>query len=260
MPSPFPGMDPYLESPAHFPDFHDRFINTLSEVIADTLPDEYFARIREDVVLLGPDESSYQIQPDVLVASDPTFSGGDARRGTTATLEPVVVPNLIRLDPHTAHSVEVIRLRDSKVVTVVEVLSPSNKSSDGRGLYTSKRNRILQQPDVNLVEVDLLRAGRRIQLAKPLPEGHYFALVSRADRRPDCDVYAWRVRDPLPVIPIPLDAPTPDASADLASAFSTAYERGRYRRLVRYADAPARPAFAPADAEWVSSVARAAVQ
>jgi len=96
------------------------------------------------------------------------------------------------------------------------------------------------------VEIDLLRAGQRIALNKPLPPAHHYAFVSRSDRRPDCDVYHWSVRDPLPKIPVPLRPGTPDASADLAEAFAMAYKRGRYRRMVRY-DQP--------DLEWVASTA-----
>jgi hypothetical protein len=253
-------MDPYLESPAHWSDFHDRFINTLCETIADTLPDEYFARICEDVVLLEPDDIRFQMQPDVLVGSDsPSHVSGGTGRGA-ATLEPTTLANVIPLDPRTERAIEVIRLPDAEVVTAVEVLSPTNKHGDGRGIYTEKRNRILRGREVSLVEIDLLRAGRRIQLAKPLPVGHYYALVSRADRRPDCDVYAWTVRDPLPAIPIPLRAPHPDAAADLAKAFATAYERGRYARMVRYAGPPAAPALSADDAAWAASIANTPVR
>lgn len=260
MPSPFPGMDPYIESLAQWPDFHGRFINTLCETIADLLPEPYFARIQEDVVLLEPEPTApaFKVQPDVLVAA--AHGPRPARAGGVATLEPATLPNLIQLDPHITYFIEVVRLPEAKAVTVVEVLSPTNKQGGGRGMYTHKRSRILQTDEVNLVELDLLRAGRRIQLAVPFPRGDYHALVSRADRRPVSEVYSWSVRDPLPTIPIPLPPPTPDAAADLGRAFAMAYERGRYGRLVRYQEPPPAPAFSPEDAEWVSSQAKAAAR
>jgi hypothetical protein len=249
-------MDPYIESPVHWPDFHVTFINTLRETIADTLPDTYFARIQEDAVLLEPEPPAYKVVPDVLVGADaPDRAGVTSAPSGVATLEPATLPNVVALDPHIEYYIEIVRMPAAKVVTVVEVLSPTNKQGDGRGLYTNKRGRLLRTSDVNMVEIDLLRAGRRIQLGKPLPAGHYHAFVSRADSRPDCQVYSWTVRNKLPTLPIPLRAPTPDASADLARAFELAYQRGRYGRLVRYAEPPPPPAFSPEDADWVASLA-----
>jgi hypothetical protein len=250
-------MDPYIESPVHWPDFHGRFINALSETISETLPEAYFARIQEDAVLLEPVPPAYMVIPDVLVGADaPDRTAAKSVTSGVAVLEPTTLPNLVALDPHVEYFIEIIRMPEAEVVTVVEVLSPTNKQGEGRGLYTNKRGRLLQTESVNLVEIDLLRAGRRVQLAKPLPPAHYYAFVSRADRRPDCQVYRWNVRHKLPSIPIPLRAPTPDASADLARAFEMAYQRGRYGRMIRYGEPPPPPAFSPDDAAWVDSLAR----
>lgn len=81
---------------------------------------------------------------------------------------------------------------------------------------------------MHLIEVDLIRAGPRLKLNRPLPAGDYFAFLSRADRRPECDVYAWTVRDALPALPIPLRTPDGDIPVDLAAAFRMTYDRGRY--------------------------------
>ena len=80
-------------------------------------------------------------------------------------------------------------------------------------------------------------------MSRPFPAGDYHALVSPADRRPNCDVYSWTVRHRLPIIPIPLRAPTPPSHADLSRAFAMAYERGRYGRMVRYDEPPPAPSF-----------------
>lgn len=252
---PFPGMDPYIESPVQWPDFHGRFINTLCEAIADTLPEPYFARIAEDVLLLEPEPPASKVVPDVLVGADRPGMYKGAMGSVAATLEPTTLDNVVALDKHTVYSIEIVRLPNAEVVTVVEVLSPTNKLGGGRTFYADKRARILLS-EANLVEFDLLRAGRRIPMAKPYPPGHYHALVSRSERQPKCDVYSWTVRDPLPKVPIPLRAPVPDASADLAAAFAAAWQRGRYDRFIRYADPPPPPDFTPADADWVVSVAR----
>ena len=248
-------MDPYLEGPAQWPDFHSTFIHALRETIASVLPEPYFARVQEDVLLLEPDPPAYKAIPDVLVGSTgPRPPGGPAG---AATLEPTVLEHAVVLDRRTEHFIEIVRMPEAEVVTVVEVLSPANKMGGGRAFYADKRTRILHG-EANLVELDLLRAGRRMPMSKPYPPGHYYALVSRSPNQPKCEVYSWSVRDRLPPIPIPLREPTADATADLAAAFDVAWQRGRYDRFIKYAEPPPAPAFGPEDAEWVAATARSA--
>jgi hypothetical protein len=252
--SPFPGVDPYVESPAFWKDFHGRIINSLSEVLLETLPDNYFALIEEDVLLLEPDlDRDKQITPDVLVGTDPLLAGSPNSALAVAEIEPVTLNNVEFVDLPTQRYIEIVRLPDRKVVTVIEVLSATNKS-DGRGAYLDKRQRLLRQP-VNLVEIDLLHAGRRIALTKPLPPNHYYALVSRSAERPKCSVYGWSVRQKCPKIPVPLLPSDGDALADLGKAFEWSYVRGRYDRLIRYDDNPPPPRFPAEDMEWVASIA-----
>lgn len=261
MPSPFPGMDPHLESPTHWSDLHARFINVLSEVIADRLPNNYFARLGEDVVMIQPEIPIRQgREPGVLVARDPARAGGNAAAVIGgARHQPMTLTNVEFLDPHTEAFIEIIRLPDQEVITVLALLSPTNKSGDGRGFYLEKRQQFLRQK-IHIVELDLIRAGRRLTLDRPLPTGDYYALLSRSNRRPDCDVYFWTVRDPLPVLPIPLLAPDADVEIDLGDAFRIAYSRGHYDRLVRYDQPPPAPSFAGDDAEWVTRVAESVLK
>jgi hypothetical protein len=253
-------MDPYLESPTHWSDFHARFVNVLSETIADRLPNNYFARLGEDVVLIAPETPVGQSrEPDVLVSRNLARLGGV---GATAVIggircAPTTLENIERLDPHTETFIEILRLPDQEVVAVLELLSPTNKYGDGRGFYMEKRKQLLHQK-VHVIELDLIRAGRRLPLSRPLPPGDYYAYVSRADRRPSCDVYPWTIRTPLPVLPIPLLTPDPDIEVDLQSAFNVAYQRGRYDRLVKYDEPPPPPSFAGDDAEWVARIAAGA--
>jgi len=255
MPSPFPGMDPYIESPTHGSDFHHRFIGSLSEVISAAVPDRYYARIGEDVVLIEPELPLRQGRvPDVLVTRDTGRAGSVIEAATPESrIKPATLANIEFIDPHTETFIEVLRLPEQEVVAVIEILSPTNKSGDGRGFYIEKRQQLLRQK-VHIVEIDLIRAGKRIQLDRPLPAGDYYVFVSRGDRRPQCEVYAWTVRDPLPPLPIPLSAPDPDAEIDLGEAFGVAYQRGRYERLVKYDQPPPPLSFPQAVAEWVSQV------
>ena len=91
-------------------------------------------------------------------------------------------------------------------------------------------------------------------LSKPLPSADYYALISRAQARPNCEVYHWSLRDPLPTIPIPLRAPDPDISVDLGKVFRETYERGRYARMLYYTRPPVAQ-LTRKDAQWATGVA-----
>jgi hypothetical protein len=123
--------------------------------------------------------------------------------------------------------------------------------NEGRGEYLQKRRQILDQP-IHLVEIDLLLSGSRIRLGAPFPPGDYYALVSRADQRDNCDVYVWSVRHPMPTIPIPLAQTDPDIPLDLATVAVRAYDQGRYSRLVNYVIPIDLTSLAPADREWAA--------
>ncbi len=237
MPSPFPGMDPYLEDPAFWSDFHASFITYWRDALSDCLPDHYEARIDEKVRLVevAPPRRKL-IEPDVaLTQRAPSGTPPPAPAGV-ATLEPVTVPLAIEEETHERY-IEILHRTERTLVAVLELLSPANKEEPGRSDYLAKRNALLRHP-VHLVEVDLLIGGRRLPPEDALPPGDYYALVSRADRRPDCSVYAWPLRHPLPAIPIPLLPPDLDVWLDLAAVFATTYERGRYARSLNYAAAP----------------------
>jgi hypothetical protein len=253
MASAFPGMDPYLEGPAWWPDFHTRFVNTLSESIADRLPEGYQATLNEQVVLIEPDpDDERDIEPDVTVIRSPGAPSAPRSSGL-GVLEPQTIPNIVRLDPHREVYIE-LRYGDQDVVTLIELQSPSNKSGAGRGQYVQKRDSLLQRR-VNIFELDLLRGGTRLKLARALPKGDYFAFISRGDRWPDCQVYAWSVRDPLPTLPVPLKSSDSDIQLPLAEAFSEAYRRGHYANRIRYNAYPPPPAFSTDDARWVREMA-----
>jgi hypothetical protein len=248
MPSPFPGMDPYLEDPAFWSDFHRRFITCLGDAILDHLPDAYDARIDEMVRVVAPDEKAVRYYPDVAVTGGPT----EGTTGATATidLEPIVMTELEEVRDVW---LEVLRRPDRKLVTVIEVLSPSNKVGAGLQDYTARRNEFLHQ-DVNFVEINLLVGGQRPRIASVWQPSDYYALIARGAQHPQAGVVRWNVRDRLPPIPIPLLAPDADVSLDLQPIFTSAYDRGRYSRFLGYA-APLLASLAPADRTWAAEIA-----
>jgi len=238
MPSPFPGMDPYLEGSGRWKDFHSRFINAWSELIAERLPEGYEASIEEKVQLLQVSpERVKRMEPDVAVSWKTPVEASAPRPKGTATIEPVTIPHAVIEEETRESHIEILHRPDRTLVSVLELLSPSNKEEPGRSLYLQKRNAFLLQ-NVNLFELDLLVGGRRLPLRDPLPPGDYYALISRAQRRFDCDVYAWRALRPLPDLPVPLRSPDPDISIDLGQVLSLAYDRGRYARSLNYEEPP----------------------
>ena len=145
----------------------------------------------------------------------PETGGAVARQGGVLTLEPVTIDLPVEeLEEVRDLWIEIRHRPDRNLVTAIEVLSPTNKAGEGFRDYRSKRRKLIRQ-HVHLVELDLLIRGQRLPMKQELPPGDFFVFVSRAERRPKCDVYGWSVRQALPRIPIPLLAPDPDVVLDL---------------------------------------------
>jgi hypothetical protein len=117
-----------------------------------------------------------------------------------------------------------------------------------------KRNALLHQ-NVHLVELDLLLGGKPLPTRQPLPRGHYHHLVSRAELRPNCQVYSWNLSHPLPVLPVPLRSPYSDVVFDLATVFAVAYDRGRFAKRIRYGQ-PCQAPMSEQDRDWVAALVR----
>jgi len=230
-------MDPYLETPALWSDFHASFITYWRDALIECLPSNYEARIDEKVNLVEVSPFRKKlIEPDVAVTQRGLSRAPSPAPPGVATLEPLTLSLVIEEETHERH-IEILHRPDRTLVAVLELLSPANKEEPGRTLYLAKRNAIVHHL-VHLVELDLLLKGQRLPLEEDLPPGDYYALVSRGDQRPACQVYFWTVRQSLPPIPIPLLASDPDVWFDLGAVFTTTYERGRYARSVDYSNPP----------------------
>lgn len=256
MPSPFPGMDPYLES-QEWEDFHTRLMTALSDRLSPTIEPKYLVRVERRVYL-----ESVGGEPETMRRADVAIVTVDARPGDTGPAVGLLSPraNSITAECELPMPIErqetylVIRERETmKVITVIELPSPSNKRSkgDGRHEYMMKRQEILSSPR-HLVELDLLRGGMRLPVIGTLPPGDYYCIISRAKRRPKCEVYAWTLHDKLPVIPIPLQLGDPDATVPLQEVFDLVYQRARYDLSVKYT-APLDPPLTPDELKWVDS-------
>ena len=239
MPSPFPGMDPFLEDPAGWPNLHVNLITEIQAVLNRQLRPNYYARAEDRVYISDQDDPGRRvIAPDVRVlAREEQPPGAWVPLGDTAAVavaEPVELVTLIEEEIRELR-VEVIDASRRQVVTVIEVLSPTNKIPNSRGQesYRRKRAEVLASRS-HWVEVDLLRDGERLVAAQSMPFGDYFVHVSRVERRPSGTVWPIRLPQPLPIIPIPLRAPDPDATLDLQQVLTSIYDRSSYDLTIDY--------------------------
>lgn len=264
MPSPFPGMDPFLEHPHFFPGVHDRFVAYLSESLQAALPAPYFAEINER---LWVDTVERPIGPDVDVLrgnqpSPPEGAGGIAI-ATAAPAQPIVITVPYEERTETYLEIRTPSPDGERAVTTIEVLSLTNKSPGprGRALYLQKQQEVLDS-DIHLVEIDLLRGGTHTtavpldRLRQKAPPFDYHVCVHHFDRLGEFHAYTFTLEQPLPAVPIPLlpgDAPVP---ISLQAVFDRCYDTGPYRRRVRYDPARIVPPLRPEQTEWVQRVLR----
>lgn len=248
MPSPFPGMDPYLEDPWIWPDFHLTFAVAIRTELNRRLPDGYVALIDRYVWVQEPetDELKRLGKPDV-------FLTGESRSKETPASAVVVAPVEITLPSPTDEGIPFVRITDRarrRVVTVIELLSPSNKSpGKDRDAYLMKQREYLAS-DVNVVEMDLLRKGERLPwIAPSVSAAHYYVMVSRAAERPRGFVWPITVREPLPPIAIPLASRDGDVALELSTCMNQAYDSAGYARELEYQQPPNPPLDEP-DATW----------
>lgn len=255
MPSPFPGMDPYLEISGDWRDFHARFLTGCADAIAERLPRNYVARIEERFQILEyPQDVEQHRFPDVSISQTRPSRAPVSPTAAIATLEPEVIPLVTTIVEEVKERwIEVRRRPDWTPITIIELLSPTNKQGHGYDDYQYKRISLIDRP-IHLVELDFLIGGHHPPMERPL-RGDYHALISRRERRPLSDVYSWSIRDRLPTIPIPLLAPDPDVPLDLAAIFATVYQRGQYERSIDYTAPLNLPIGAP-DRGWAENLAR----
>lgn len=277
MPSPFPGMDPYLEAPGIWPGFHSRFAVGISQELNRLLPAPYYADIeeREELGIIEEPGQSRRIIPDIVVVKHPLAPprGEGAGVAVATRTRREVSPNveLEVFNEPIRHLFVEIRdpSRGHKLITLIEIVSPSNKRPGrDRRAYARKQREVLRS-DASLIELDFLRGGRRVltdlglaeMIERLKPKPSYIVLVNRAWRRREgaitCQVFPAVLREPLPCIAVPLKEGEPEVLLDLQDIFDAAYDTGPYRRgAVDYAGPVPAPALDEPDAAWAAELTR----
>ena len=259
MPSPFPGMDPYLEVPALWPGLHQRLITYISDTLTPTIRPTYSARIGERIYVV---ESRREIYPDVTLVQRPTPPSTGSGVVTEETI-PVAEPYVLQTPIHEYREpfIELVHNAQGDVVTVIEILSPANKTGEGQKLYYKKQQEVLQSK-AHLVEIDLLSQGE-YTLVLPeselnmLPAWRYLIAISRFENRPHTyEVYPMTLTQRLPIFRIPLRQPDPDVILDLQTVFDQSYDNGGYSDFVDYNIPPEGVSVSPKDMEAALAVRR----
>jgi hypothetical protein len=236
MPSPFPGMDPYLEGDLW---------TTLQSQLAAEIARQLAPRLRPRYVALAMSRSEVE----------PADNGRSYELGTPAVTAPLT-SELVMHGPMPSHFVEIWEVATRSLVTDIELLSPADKHGDGWRDYVARRGRLLMS-NTHLLEIDLLREGRRMPLKGKLPSLPYYCLLSRAGTRPNAEVWPVAFDHPLPILPVPLLDGEPDLPLDVQAALNAVYDINGYDLLVDYTQPPPGPM--PAEvATWADKLMRAA--
>lgn len=265
MPSPFPGMDPYIESCRLWDDFHHKLISEIDRALSAVMPGHYVVRQGERAYISQLKPGTFEVQRSQM-QGDVSISLSAVRspRGhesSVAMLDELVATTeddsvwMVALEQieHIEPFIEIRSLDpERQLVTTIEVLSPSNKQRGTKGWKLYQRKRVAHLTGhANLVEIDLLRGGRRLPMVTQWPNSPYAILVSRSESAPSCRVWPASFATPLPTIPVPLAPPDRDVSLSLQPLVDAIYARSRYATDIDY-DKPCVPPLEPTEIEWLN--------
>ncbi len=268
MPSPFPGMDPYVEINPLFQEIHTQILSHAQVLLQPQLQPKYVARLERHLSegsVWDPPGSMVSLagkEPDIsiarLAADGPSSSPGNAHvLAPTASLVEELEPDEQQLRKQ-RRLVIYINARPRLAVTSIELLSPSNKTAGTvtRTRYLEKRSSALHG-GLHWVEIDLLRAGQHPPMPLQLPERMiylvYIAQATPTDRHHLA--YGWALEDHIPFIPIPLLG-NDRAELDLAACFQHAYDAVAAGEEVDYTADPPPPRLNAEDQAWADRLLR----
>jgi hypothetical protein len=256
MPSPFPGMNPYLENPEFWPEVHHRLIVAIADNIEQNLSQQYRVAIEKRTYMSGGEDSIDLAIPDVSVVAARTTTQTESAVMTLPPRTDFVTVTLPIAEECREGYLEIREVTTGRVVTVIEILSPANKrAGEGRDAYLNKRQKVLATL-THLVEIDLLRSGKYLPFASAIPQTDYRISIARSNQRPQAQLYAFNLRDEIPLFRIPLQPPDAEPELNLQSLLMGVYDRARFDLTLDYTREPV-PRFKEADRVWADQLLRA---
>jgi Protein of unknown function (DUF4058) len=255
MPSPFPGMNPYLEHPELWLEVHHRLITAIADAIAPAIRPKYRAAIEKRTYLSSGEDTILVGIPDVSIYSQRLSTKENA---TTITLPvqfgaiavTIPMPQEVRQG-----YIEIREVETGDVIAAIEVLSPTNKrAGKGRKVYESKRRQVLSSP-THLIEIDLLRGGKSMQILNPIPQTDYRILISRENCRPQAQLYAFSIRQEIPKFLLPLQPGDSEPVVDLQNLLMGVYDRAGFDLAINYNLEPL-PPLKKEDRVWADALLR----
>jgi hypothetical protein len=220
MPSPFPGMDPYLENDALWPVFHHQFVQALHQILQPSLIDRYRARVNQRHYVI----------------------------------EQALFTSVVREEHHEDY-IEIRQRCDGRLITLVDVVSPTNKlNATGRAAYLAKRDEG-KNAKANLVEIDLVLQGQpTLEYSRDgLPDWDYVVTVTRATQPDRYEIYTATLQKRLPRFRLPLASDDRDTVLDLHIAFTRCYDQGGFAAKIDYSKDPSTP-LSDEDRKWLHDV------
>ncbi|OUL27958.1 hypothetical protein BV378_09455 [Nostoc sp. RF31YmG] len=252
--SPFPGMNPYLEHPELWPEFHHWIITAIAEFLVPQLRPKYRVAVEKRVYQVTDETSVLVGIPDVSVGRSliKTETESSSVAVVSAPVKPVTV-NVPMPEEAREGYLEVREVGTGEVVTVIEVLSPKNKrSGEGRNAYEGKRQQVLGSMS-HLVEIDLLRGGKPMPILGNEIQASYRILVSRSNYRPKAELYPFNLPEPIPAFLLPLRKGDTEPLLDLQALIHGVYDRAGLDLAIDYTREPV-PPLSEADGIWVDAL------
>jgi hypothetical protein len=246
-------MDPYIEAPEAWTDFCANLAPEIQGQLNRVIQPRYVARLNATVTYEAVEIAEIRhVRPDLGVWKIQDAPSGTVPPDAAITTAPVE-SRIAQEIPLRLLSVEVRKTETMELVTAIEILSPANKrpGHDAYKDYHRKRRELLRSP-AHLLEIDLLRGGKRPPLEAPVPDASYYVMLSRADQRPKVEVWPIQLQERLPTIPIPLLEPDPDVALELKAAVTAVYERGGFSVVIDYQQPPPPPPLGEAETRWIN--------
>ncbi len=253
---PFPGMDPWLEDPELWPDVHNSLIIAIRDALVPLVVPRYFARVESRMTVLTGEDLDQLYRPDVAIRSDDLATPlPEAGVAVMERIEAKPYRMFVRLEEDEIEEcyLTIRELPGRKLVTAIEVLSPTNKrTKKARQDYLDKRYDLMRS-GVNLVEIDLLRSGQRMPLSNAPPPTDYRILVYRPRPNKLAEVIGFSYKDPIPSFTIPLIVGEAEPTLDLNTVLHGVIDRALYYLTIDYRQPP-HPRLHKEDHAWAESI------